>query len=239
MIRGRAIFLAILIALLYWGPEWMPRRAGDDSAEAIKRAETTAREERLLRDAEMRRNGLTPEQRALLDELKAARSDIRQTRVREKLLESLDPGTRTATASFNEWAADAWRKGQIVYAETRTRVGHWLWTFVIVVSAAGIITGLLSKPHLARATGRLGVGVARSWLVVLSFTAMAIAIATRTNPWIAVPDELVFAPVIALAASAFALRLADFNYPIWNSLIRGCGAPVISMGFITAYLKLV
>ena len=42
-----------------------------------------------------------------------------------------------------------------------------------------------------------------------------------------------------LLGCGVALRLVDFNYPVWNSLVRGCGAPVISMALIAAYLKLV
>jgi hypothetical protein len=239
MIRGRAIFLACLIALLYWAPEWMPRAAENETSAAVKRATSVENDERLLGDAERNRATLTPEQRALLDDLKGARSDISRSKVREKLLDTLDPGTKTTTASFYEWAADGWRSAQTAYARERQRAEHWLWSIVILIAAAGVVTALLSQPHIARIAGRVGIGIARSWLVVLSFVAMAVAIMTRTNPWIAVPDELIFAPIAALAASAFALHLADFNYPVWNSLIRACGAPVISMAFITAYLKLV
>ena len=78
----------------------------------------------------------------------------------------------------------------------------------------------------------------RDALVVLSFVAIALALATRVNPWPVVPQELVYAPLAALLGCGIALRLVDFNFPVWNSILRGCAAPVISMAFITAYLEL-
>ena len=104
---------------------------------------------------------------------------------------------------------------------------------------AGYAGVLLSLPHFARVAARLGFRLSRVWLVVLSFVAMAVVMITRTNPWPGFPTELLLAPVVALVGCGFALRIVDFNYPVWNSLVRGCGAPLISMASAAVYLKLI
>ena len=237
MTKGRALFLALLVALIYWAPVWMPVGAQEDQA-ATRAAEIASAEkaDRMIREAERQRESLTPEQRALLDDLKGVRGDISKSAVRQKLLTSLDKETKTLT--FYEWAAQAWRSGEIAYHKMQPHAESWLWTFTIIVVATGLAAAVASRTRIARFSARLGFGVARAWLVILSFLAIAIAMATRTNPWPSVPHELVFAPIAALVGCAIALRLVDLNYPVWNSLVRGFGAPLISMGFVAVFLKL-
>ena len=236
MIRGRFILIAFLIAVVYWAPNWMPVSADRDASETAA-AENAVREERLLRDAQRRRDSLSPEQRALFDELASARSDISKAKVREKLVKTLERDT--PAVSFYDWAASAWRMTEQAYEDLRPRAERWLWSFAILTAGVGVLAAVTSQTRIARLTARLGLVSSRVWLVVLSFVAMALAMGTRVNPWPVVPHELVFAPIAALLGCGIALKLVDFNFPVWNSLIRGCGAPVISMAFITIYLKLV
>ena len=104
---------------------------------------------------------------------------------------------------------------------------------------AGFTGILLSLPHLGRVCARLGFRISRAWLVVLSFVAIALVLVTRTNPWAGFPMELLVAPIVALVGCGAALRIIDITYPVWNSVVRGCGAPLISMAFSAVYLRLI
>lgn len=238
MTWGRLVFLALLIALVYWAPQWMPQGADESASEAGEaRSSASPKAERLLRDAEHNRGSLKPEQRALLDELQSARGGVSKSKVREKLLKTLEQETHTL--SFIEWAADSWLAAQKLYQRIQPEAQSWLWTLAFVMVAMGLAAALVPQMRLARLSARTGFSLSRAWLVILSLLAIALALVTRTNPWPSFPSELVFPPMVALMGCALALRVVDLNYPVWNSLVRGCGAPLISMGFIAAFLKLV
>jgi hypothetical protein len=120
------------------------------------------------------------------------------------------------------------------HREAAQSVLWFIAALIVFVSFAGVI---LSWTHLVLRSTSIGFRLARGWLVVLSFLAIAFAVITRSNPWAGFPFELLFAPVAVLVGCGFALRLVDFNYPVWNSIVRGCGAPLISMAATAIFLK--
>lgn len=254
ILERRLLFLAVVVALVYWAPQWMPlsaQRSADRSATSQKRTDdaATITLERDVRENQRANQATTPEQREMLEELSEARAEvIRQqgdrtrivkSKVTDKLLGQIDRGTIEKTKSFYDWSADMWNSAQVAYERYRPRAESFAWSFAIVIAGAAIVAAIIRQTHVARMIANVGLWVARVWLVVLSFVAMAIAIGTHVNPWAFVPHEFVFAPMAALLGCAIATRLVDFNYPVWDSLVRGCGAPVISMAFIFAFLSLV
>lgn len=256
MTRGRLIFIALLIALIYSAPQWMGRDAAESTAQAEPERSSIVRSlrdsitassgspanteglQRTIRNAERDLGPLSPEQRALFDDLRAARDSKRKLAALDGLTQSLEQ-TKKQSVSFYEWAADGLAYVQDFYRTIQPRARSALWFIAVLLVALGVVAALLSQTHLARLSARLGFRFSRGWLVILSFVAMALAMGTRTNPWPSFPTELVLPPLVALIGCGFALRLVDFNYPIWNSLVRGCGAPLISMAFIATYLKLI
>jgi hypothetical protein len=226
-------------------PEREPRLP-NPVLDSAREAQTAARApgqaddavQRTLRQAEQHRETLSPEQRAMVEELRAARGEAKRARALERLVDTLEHGKRQST-TFYEWCADAWSSVQESYSRIQPRAQAALWAIAGLLVAIGTSAALISQTRVARISASLGFRISRGWLVILSFLAMALAMVTRTNPWTAFPAELVVPPLVALVGCAFALRLVDMNYPVWNSLLRGCGAPLISMGFVAAFLELV
>jgi hypothetical protein len=237
VIGARVLLLAFLVAVIYWAPRWMPLAAEDELE--TRAAIAAAENKRRLKAAEQKPDSLTPEQRALFEDLKSARSEIAKAKVRDKLLQTLDKQSLGSVKSFPEWASETWQSVEMAYDRMRPRAEYWFWSFTIATVALGIAAAVAAQTRVARFSARVGFGFARAWLVILSFLAIALAMGTHTNPWPFVPHELVFAPIAALLGCGAALRLVDFNYPVWNSLVRGCGAPVISMAFVAIFLKLI
>lgn len=250
---GRFIFIALLIALVYWVPQWMPQPEPQPapqaspilhSAKELQAASgsSPARKDqalkRMLREADQHRDSLSAEQRAMIDDLRAARGELKRARALDGLLQTLEQ-PRRETLSFYEWTAETWRSAHESYLRVQPQAHLWLWALAIVIAALGLAAATRSQVHLARWSAKLGVGLSRGWLVILSLLAIVLVMVTRTNPWPSFPTELVLPPIVALIGCAMALRLVDLNYPVWNSLIRGCGAPLISMAFSSIYLKLV
>lgn len=253
MTTRRLLIVAVLIWLIYWAPQWMP--AGSTGTEpqaspvlsslkvmqAASGSSTDRKNEalqRTLREADQHRDSLSPEQRAMIEELKAARGEANKARVVQNLVLTLEQEKRR-TLSFYEWAASVWQSAQESYERVQTQTQSSLWAFAVLMVALGITAALRSQISLARWSAQLGFGVSRGWLVILSFLAIALAMVTRTNPWPTFPSELVLPPLLALVGCSIALRMVDLNYPVWNSLVRGCGAPLISMAFVATFLKLV
>ena len=230
MTTSRVFFLAFLISLIYWAPHWMPQSAEKTapasqeifpsskppqagSGSATRSADAL---QRALREAEEQRDSLTPEQRAMFQELKEARGEVSKTRVAEKLLRTLGE-KQIQPLSFYDWAADAWLSAQSLYERIR-RVAELGLGGVPGVLGAFAWGGRFFCGVLAGAArGWFGFGFSRAWLVIVSFVAIALAMGTRTNPWSTLPAELVLPPIVALVGCAIALRLVDMNYP--------CGIP--------------
>ena len=253
MTKGRVFFLAALILLAYFAPQWMPQPARPQRAEEpdavlqglrdmhSRRASEAKKAEaldRVLREAERRKDSLSSQQLAMIDELRSARADEQRTKVSRRLAHSLEIA-ESRTLSFADWAAETWFRAHETYRLHRGQAQYSLWliaALLVAVSFGGVV---LSLTHVARVSANLGFRISRGWLVVLSFVAIALAMITRTNPWSDFPSELLLAPLLALVGCGFALRIVDFNYPVWNSLVRGCGAPLVSMAFSVVYLRLI
>ncbi|HYC48313.1 MAG TPA: hypothetical protein VED01_22800 [Burkholderiales bacterium] len=253
MTLGRLVFIVVLALLAYWAPQWMPRgeREADVAAnpvldslkqlQARSRASEARKQEafdRVLRDAETHRGSLSAEQLAMIEELRAARADESRRRVAGRLVNSIEGGS-ARTLSFGEWLAGAGAWIQDSYRQIQPRAEWSIWLIAVALVFTGFFGAILSFTHAARVVARLGFRLFRGWLVILSLLAIVIVVVTHRNPWTAFPTELMVPPLVALIGCALALRFVDFNYPVWNSLVRGCGAPLISMAFTAVYLKLV
>ena len=251
MTPGRLLLVAALIVLIYWAPQWMQRESitrsegtnpvlnsAQDAQSASAGARKDAAVERMLRDAETYRDSLSAEQRAMVEELKTARGEATKAKAIASLVRTLEQ-EKKRTLTFYEWAAGVWQSTQEWYDEVQNKAQSWLWGLTIVIVGMGITAAVRSHIPLARWAATIGFGISRGWLVILSFLAVALAMVTRTNPWPTFPLEFILPPLVALVGCSIALRMVDLNYPVWNSLIRGCGAPLISMAFVATFLKLV
>jgi hypothetical protein len=253
MTKGRVFFLAALILLAYFAPQWMPQPARPQPAEESNAVLQGLREiqsrrasdakkaqalDRVLREADRRKDTLSSEQLAMIEELRSGRADEQRRKVSRRLVNSLEIA-ESRTLSFADWAAGTWFRAHETYRLHRAQAQRSLWLIaflLVTVSFGGVV---LTLTHVARVSANLGFRISRGWLVVLSFVAIALAIITRTNPWSDFPGELLLAPLLALVGCGFALRIVDFNYPVWNSLVRGCGAPLVSMALSVVYLRLI
>lgn len=253
MTTRRLLIVAVLVWFIHWAPQWMPASSTDSAPQAspvlhglkdmqAASGPSTDRKnealQRTLREADQHRDSLSPEQRAMIEELKVARGEATRARVVQNLVRTLEQEKRR-TLSFYEWAAGVWQYAQESYEDVQPQAQSSLWAFAFLMVALGITAALRSQISLARWSAQLGFRVSRGWLVILSFLAIALAMVTRTNPWPAFPSELVLPPLLALVGCSIALRMVDLNYPVWNSLVRGCGAPLISMAFVATFLRLV
>jgi hypothetical protein len=252
MTRGRIVFLAALILLAALAPRWMPQADPRQVAEpdVVLRglrelrssratdAKKNAALERVLREADRQKDTLSSEQLAMFEELRLARADDERRKISGRLVNSLEIA-HAQTLSFAEWAAGMWSWAQETYRLHQAQTRWSLWLIAVLLVAASFVGVLLSLPHFARLAARLGFRLSRVWLVVFSFVAIVLVMVTRTNPWSGFPTELLLAPLAALVGCGLALRVVDFNYPVWNSLVRGCGAPLVSMAFAAVYLRLV
>jgi hypothetical protein len=252
MTTGRIVFLAALILLAIFAPRWMPKPEARQAAEPspvlqglrevrssrtseAKRSEAL---ERVLRETERRKDTLSGDQLRMIEELRAARGDDERRKISARLVNSLEIA-ESKTLSFAEWAAEAWSWAHETYRLHQAQAQWSLWLVAVLLVVAGFAGILLSLPHFARLAARLGFRSSRVWLVVLSFVSSVLVVGTRSNPWSDFPMELLLAPVVALVGCGLALRIVDFNYPVWNSLVRGCGAPLVAMAFAAVYLRLV
>ena len=250
--RGRIVSLAILIVLSWFAPGWMSQPQPHEPALPsellqslrelkFKRASEEKKAqalERVLRDAGRRKDALSSEQLQMLAELKAARAEDERRKITLRLVNSVEIA-EAKTLSFAEWAADSWVWAQDTYRLHRDRAQWSLWLIAALLAGGSFAGILLSLPHFARVFARLGFRISRGWLVVLSFVAIALVLVTRTNPWAGFPMELLLAPIVALVGCGLALRIIDISYPVWNSIVRGCGAPLMSMAFAAVYLRLI
>ena len=253
MTAGRLAFVAVLVLLIYFAPQWMPSsgpeppRGAHPVLESLKelqarlRAPEPRREEamqRVLRNVEDYRASLTAEQLAMIEELKSAGDEGRRRRIIANLVNTLEQ-SESRTLTFREWLADVGTWVAESYRLIQPRAQTSMWFIAVALVLTGFFSAILSFTHVARYAARLGFRLFRVWLVVLSLVAIVLVVVTHANPWASFPSELIIPPLVALVGCAFALRLVDFNYPVWNSLVRGCGAPLISMAFTAVYLNLV
>jgi hypothetical protein len=252
MTTGRIVFLAALILLAIVAPRWMPKPHATQAAEPnpvlqglrdvrstraseAKRADAL---ERVLREADRRKDTLSSDQLRMIEELRGARADEERSKISGRLVNSLEIA-ESKTLSFAEWAAQAWSWAHETYRLHQAQAQWSLWLIAVLLVVAGFAGILLSLPHFARLAARLGFRISRIWLVVLSLVSIVLVMVTRTNPWSDFPTELLLAPLGALVGCGLALRIVDFNYPVWNSLVRGCGAPLVAMAFAAVYLRLI
>ena len=253
MTAGRLVFLIVLVVLVYFAPQWMPRsepepaRGANPVLESLKELQARSRSsearrdealQRVLRNAQDYRGSLTAEQVAMIEDLKSAGDEGRRRRIISNLVQTLEQ-SESRPLTFREWVSETGTWLSDSYRLVQPRAQSGLWAIVIALIAVGYLSAILSFTEVARYAARFGFRLFRVWLVVLSLVAIVLVIVTHSNPWTAFPTELIVPPLVALVGCAFALRLVDFNYPVWNSLVRGCGAPLISMAFTAVYLNLV
>jgi hypothetical protein len=188
--------------------------------------------QRMLKDMTRNAGAPSPDEEALSNELQASigQSSI-QSPVLQKLIGRLEkrqrPSEAAAPASDRIWGV--WQDVQGRYLDMRAKVKPWLWAIPIILTVVSLSAFLVAQAGAARTLSDLGYGLSRKWLWVLSIAVAALAITTRTNPWPLVPRELLVPPILWMLASAFLLRQVDMNYPVWNAMVRGVVAPLLSM----------
>lgn len=115
MTRGRIFFLAVLILLASFVPRWMPQSDRQQPAEpglmlqglremqlrGASEARKAAALERVLRDADRRKDSLSSEQMRMFEELWTARADDERRKISGRLANSLEIA-ETKTLSFSD-----------------------------------------------------------------------------------------------------------------------------------------
>ncbi len=65
-------------------------------------------------------------------------------------------------------------------------------------------------------------------MLLLSLGAAGFFYFSQLNAWPLLPTEALAGPAGLLLLSGAAVRLMDPNYPLWNGLLMGFGAPILS-----------
>ncbi|MBI5574443.1 MAG: hypothetical protein HY919_07830 [Elusimicrobia bacterium] len=108
--------------------------------------------------------------------------------------------------------------------------------FAMLIIFISFISKICDIYKLAYLLSRLGWFFSRFTLIILSLTAISIWFSLRKNLWLDVGSNLFFIPLQVLAASSFAFKIMDSNFPIWNRLFGSFILPIIS-GIATNAIK--
>lgn len=119
-------------------------------------------------------------------------------------------------------------RARAFYRGSREKVLAILCMGVLLTLAVLVLGALPFGRGLARFYLTFTFALAGRWLVMVSFLAVAYFAASKLNPWPLLPGEILYAPVGYMLVAGLFLRLLDPNYPLWNSLLRSLGAPVVA-----------
>ena len=86
--------------------------------------------------------------------------------------------------------------------------------FAVLIVFISFISKWLDIYKLAYLLSRLGWFFSRFTLVILSLTAISVWFSLKKNLWLDVGSNLFFIPLQLLAASSFAFKIMDSNFPV-------------------------
>jgi len=108
-------------------------------------------------------------------------------------------------------------------------------SFCIGIVLIALLSKFLGIYRLAVLGGNLGWNISRFWLFIVSITAVALWFLTKRNFWEDAGTGMFFIPIQLLIASAFARKIMDFNFPIWNRLLGSLILPGVSGILISVF----
>jgi hypothetical protein len=182
--------------------------------------------QRMLEQAAVDPQSFSTEERQILSEIKDV-SDFSSTSM--PVLEDLARMQRRHTEQVSGLIGNLrswWADFPGAYAQLQPMLKSWLWAVpgtLVLLAVLGIFT---PWSGLTRAFAGLGFGVSRLWLWLVAGIAATLAIFAQVNVWLSLPAELIVPPAVCLLVSTLLLKLNDMNYPVWNSLLKGCLAPI-------------
>ncbi|HAX61832.1 MAG TPA: hypothetical protein DCX95_04645 [Elusimicrobia bacterium] len=100
--------------------------------------------------------------------------------------------------------------------------------FAVLIVFISFISKWLDIYKLAYLLSRLGWFFSQFTLVILSLAAISIWFSLKKNLWLDVGSNLFFIPLQVLAASSFAFKIMDSNFPVWNRLFGSFILPIVS-----------
>jgi hypothetical protein len=191
--------------------------------------DTVLAAERAARDGKLNLDALTPEQRQLLAE---ASSD--PAALTGKLSAAL------VLASKRGGMPDVDAKRQVLavyraYQQNQAIILGAMWAApALLVFVAGVMLAIGAK-GIARFLAKLCFSMSSKWLFIFSVSAAGLYAAAHINLWSSLPHDLWAVPVVALLAAGGILRVADMNYPVWNSTTGALISPLLSCLFIVGW----
>ncbi len=232
---GRLMLLLSLGSAVHYGPRAMSVLPAEPQMETAP--VVSAELLQMLRQAGQAASDASEPQGELADDLRQIRAAGQgQSPVLDNLMRTLQQ-KRRHTATLSDRARGFWLLAQKGYRALGPKVSAWLWIVPFGVLTLGFAAMAFSQAAYARWAAELGCGGSRLWLGAVSWAIVGLAVATKMNPWPLIPNELILPPIAWLAGSACLMRLVDMNHPVWNSLLRGCMYPLLSMAFVVGFQR--
>ena len=107
---------------------------------------------------------------------------------------------------------------------------------LISLGCACILVAILGAFPFARPLSRFVLtfvfSLASRWMMLLSLGTAAFFYVAELNAWPLLPSEAVAAPAAYMLLCGAIIRFLDPNYPLWNGLLKGFGAPLLACAAI-------
>ncbi|MBI5622998.1 MAG: hypothetical protein HY924_04385 [Elusimicrobia bacterium] len=199
-------------------------KAADASADAQFQALKNGRLEDLPLDQLVKLSGLS-----------SGSGQPSQADVATSILKALKEDRPTAATRWQAGVLRGTESLRKLYLRFRTKVLAGLAViglFTVVVLFLGLVpvARCLAKFYLT-----MLFGLSCHWLMWLSLGMFAFYWASRLNPWPIIPMEFFYAPAGYLLLTGMFIRMLDQNYPLWNTLLRGLGATLLSCAGIAGW----
>jgi hypothetical protein len=122
--------------------------------------------------------------------------------------------------------------GYRAYQQNQAAILGLMWAGpALLVFLAGVMLVVGAK-GVARFLAQLCFSMSSKWLFIFSVSAAALYAAAHVNLWTSLPHDLWAVPITALLVAGGILRVADLNYPVWNTTTGALISPLLSCLFI-------
>jgi hypothetical protein len=166
--------------------------------------------------------GLSAEQRQLIADASPEAKELASPLMTAMVKASKTGGAKELDAKRSVLAAYR------AYQQNQAEILGIIWAApALLLFLAGLLL-LFGAKGASRVLAELCFSLSSKWLLLLSVGAAALYAVAKVNLWTALPHDLWGVPVAALLVAGGMLRIADFNYPVWNSTIGALIAPLLS-----------
>ena len=135
---------------------------------------------------------------------------------------------KDAPKNLREIATDFYLKKVEALKSVISEYGSRITFFAILIVFISFISKWLDIYKLAYLLSRLGWLFSRFTLIILSLITISVWFSLKKNLWLDVGGNLFFIPLQVLAASSFAFKIMDSNFPIWNRLFGSFILPSVA-----------